>query len=290
MKPPHAPLGNVCPADCAGILTDEEIFSFQQEVLLFYQSHGRHDLCWRHTTDPYRIVVSELMLQQTQVERVTKKFPEFIAAFPDFDALAAAPLKKILSIWQGMGYNRRAMYVKKIAETVVQHYHGELPADVETLATFPGIGKATASSIVAFAFNKPVVFIETNIRRVYIHRFFPQQETVTDSEILPFVEGTLYRNNPRIWYWALMDLGASLKKTITNPNRRSAHYTRQAPFAGSDRRIRGMIVKALLTGTGMSDHELLCHVKEDNERVKMIIASLEREGFVVREGAHLYLP
>ena len=247
-------------------------------------------MCWRHTTDPYQIVVSELMLQQTQVERVSIKFPQFIARFPDFAALAAAPLHDILTVWQGMGYNRRALYLKRCAEIVMHNHHGVLPADVETMSTFPGIGRATASSIAAFAFNMPVVFIETNIRRVCIHHFFPERETVTDNEIIPLVAQTLYRENPRVWYWALMDLGAALKKTVTNPNRRSAHYTRQAPFAGSDREIRGQIVKRLVTGAGMSYDELLGNLNEDAERVRTILAALEREGLVVREGTHLYLP
>jgi A/G-specific adenine glycosylase len=290
MKPVQPLPENRCRIVTSGNLNEEECRSFQQGVLSFYQLHGRHDMCWRHTTDPYQIVVSELMLQQTQVERVSIKFPQFIARFPDFAALAAAPLHEILTIWQGMGYNRRALYLKRCAEIVMHDYHGVLPADVEALATLPGIGRATASSIAAFAFNMPVVFIETNIRRVYIHHFFPERETVTDNEILPLVAQTLYRENPRVWYWALMDLGAALKKTVTNPNRRSAHYTRQAPFAGSDREIRGQIVKRLVTGERMSDDELLGNLNEDAGRVRTILAALEREGLVVREGTHLYLP
>jgi A/G-specific adenine glycosylase len=268
---------------------DDAILAFQQEVLAFYYKHGRHDMVWRHTTDPYRIVVSELMLQQTQVERVAIKFPLFIAAFPTFAALAAAPLHEILAVWQGMGYNRRALFLKKIAERVVKDFNGVLPRDVETLATLPGIGTATASSIAAFAFNAPVVFIETNIRRVYIHVFFSNHETVTDKEILPLVEWTLYRENPRVWYWALFDLGTALKKSVTNPNRRSAHYTRQAPFEGSDRRIRGQIIKTLIATPGIRGNELPGHIGEDAGRVKRIVGALEQEGFVVREGAHVYL-
>ncbi|MCX6688331.1 MAG: A/G-specific adenine glycosylase [Methanoregula sp.] len=290
MKPVQLLPENRSPPAACGNLTDDECRSFQQEVLSFYQVHGRHDMCWRHTTDPYQIVVSELMLQQTQVERVSIKFPRFIARFPDFATLAAAPLHEILTIWQGMGYNRRALYLKRCAEIVTHDHHGVLPADVEALVTLPGIGRATASSIAAFAFNMPVVFIETNIRRVYIHHFFPERETITDNEILPLVAQTLYRKNPRVWYWALMDWGAALKKTITNPNRRSAHYTRQAPFAGSDREIRGRIVRQLVTGAGMNEDELLVYLKEDAGRVGEILATLEREGLVVREGTHLYLP
>ncbi len=209
------------------------ISEFQQMVMSYYEQHGR-DMAWRHTSDPYQILVSEIMLQQTQVERVTLKFPEFIETFPDFTALAAATLAEVLAVWQGMGYNRRAVALQKCAVRVMTGYDGVLPADVDQLAAFPGIGRATASSIAAFGFNMPVIFIETNIRRVFIHFFFSGSETVNDSEILPLVERALYRANPRVWYWALMDLGSALKKTVSNPNRRSAHYTRQSSFEGSE--------------------------------------------------------
>jgi len=269
---------------------DKAIYVFRQEVLRFYNEHGRHEMAWRHTTDPYRIFISELMLQQTQVERVTEKYQVFIARFPDFASLAAAPLHEILSAWQGMGYNRRALSAKKLAERIVDEYHGVLPNDVETLATLPGIGPATASSIAAFAFNAPVVFIETNIRRVYIHFFFPHDGTVSDKEILPLVERTLYRKNPRMWYWALFDLGAALKRSVPNPNRRSAHYTRQAPFEGSDRRLRGQILKALVAKPGIPADDLPRMIEEDAGRVEQIVAALEKEGFIVREREHLYVP
>ncbi|MEK7079017.1 MAG: A/G-specific adenine glycosylase, partial [Patescibacteria group bacterium] len=132
----------------------------------------RRDFPWRNTTDPYHILVSEVMLQQTQVARVMVKFPIFIDQFSNFKELATASTKDILQVWQGMGYNRRALYLKKIAEIVITQYKGKLPDDPAILDTFPGIGEATAASIVAFAFNKPLVFIETNIRRVFIHLFF----------------------------------------------------------------------------------------------------------------------
>ncbi len=258
------------------------IQDFQQMVLSYYKEHGR-DLAWRHTSDPYQILVSEIMLQQTQVERVAVKFPEFIRAFPDFAALASASLEDILSVWQGMGYNRRAISLQKCAERVMREYHGRFPADIDALATFPGIGRATASSIGAFAFSMPVVFIETNIRRVFIHYFFPRSPTVSDAEILPLVEQTLYRPDPRTWYWALMDLGSALKKTVINPNRRSAHYTKQSPFEGSDRKIRGIILKILLTEHSLEEDELLVRLHEDSYRVAGILRTLESEGFIQRK-------
>ncbi len=257
------------------------IEEFQQMVLSHYDLYGR-DLVWRNTTDPYHILVSEIMLQQTQVERVSKKFTEFICAFPDFSSLAAATLANVLTLWQGLGYNRRAIALQKCAIRVMNEYNGVLPDDVDILATFPGIGRATASSIAAFAFNMPVVFIETNIRRVFIHFFFAATENVSDADIIPLVEKALYRENPRVWYWALMDLGSALKKTVPNPNRRSLHYTKQSPFEGSDRKIRGTLLKILLKNQFLKEEEILGCVAEDPHRVLRILGALESDGFIER--------
>jgi len=272
--PPHGPKQSTPPSDA-------EIAAFRKRVLAFYRQHGRHDMPWRHTDDPYRILVSEIMLQQTQVGRVTEKYPEFLAACPDIAALARAPQSAVVAAWQGMGYNRRAIALKRCAEKVVSEYGGTLPRDPEVLATFPGIGPATASSICAFAFNLPVIFIETNIRRVFIHSFFPDKETVTDKEILPLVERALDRKNPRVWYWALMDYGTALKKTVPNPNRRSAAYVKQAPFAGSDRGIRGKILKTLVNSPGLAKNEICGMVREEPDRVYRLLDALEKERFLV---------
>jgi len=264
------------------------IMEFQQMVLSYYNNYGR-EMSWRNTTDPYLILVSEIMLQQTQVERVKIKFPEFIKAFPDFASLAVAPLDKVLSVWQGMGYNRRAIALQKCAIRVMNEYDGILPADVDILTTFPGIGRATASSIAAFAFNLPVVFIETNIRRVFIHFFFSDTDTVSDADLLPIIGQSLYKENPRVWYWALMDLGSVLKKTIPNPNRRSVHYSKQSPFEGSDREIRGMIIRRLLAEPGMSEKQLVAIRIEDPARIKKILAALISEGFIVMQKNRFFL-
>jgi A/G-specific adenine glycosylase len=267
-------------------LIKESKHAFRQHILSYYSRYGRHEMIWRHTTNPYHILVSELMLQQTQVERVAIKFPEFIAAFPDFSALSAAPLGEVLSSWQGMGYNRRAIALKRCAEKVQNEYGGILPDDIDVLKTFPGIGPATAASICAFAFNAPVVFIETNIRRVFIYFFFSDSPFVTDNDILPLVKETLDISNPRTWYWALMDAGAALKKSVPNPNRKSATYSRQKPFEGSDRKIRGIILKLLVTHQELEEQELFNAIPEASERVSRIISSLEAEGFILHEKNH----
>lgn len=218
---------------------------FTQTIRDFYHKNKR-DLPWRKNITSYSTVVSEIMLQQTQVSRVQVKFPVFINRYPTFQSLAQATNKDILSSWQGMGYNRRALYLRDIAKKVIDEYKGELPNDEHILDTFPGIGYATACSIVAFAFNKPLVFIETNIRRVFIHHFFQDKTEIPDTDLMPLVEKTLDKQKPREWYFALMDYGSYLAKIVDNPNKKSKHYTKQSRFIGSDREIRGKVLRLLL--------------------------------------------
>jgi A/G-specific adenine glycosylase len=215
---------------------------------------------------------------------VNVKYPAFVDAFPDFPSLASAPLPDVLAAWQGMGYNRRAVSLQKCARRVVEEYDAILPQDPAILESFPGIGRATAASICAFAFNMPVIFIETNIRRVFIHFFFFDDEPVHDADILPLAKKALYRKNPRIWYWALMDLGSALKKTVPNPNRRSTQYTRQSAFVGSDREIRGKIIRTLLLHPAQERDDLIRTIGDDRERVQRIISTLEQEGFLTMTG------
>jgi A/G-specific adenine glycosylase len=268
------------------ILTTKEIKEFQRQIYRYYKLH-RRDLPWRRTANPYNIVVSEIMLQQTQVERVHDKYLEFIKTFPDFDTLARAPQKDVLIMWQGLGYNRRALALRKLSEDIVSQYDGRLPSDVQTLSSLSGIGKTTAGAILAFAFNIPSVFIETNIRRVFIHELFGEEEEVRDAKILPLVEATIDRKNPREWYWALMDYGSMLKREVENPNRRSAHYSRQPSFEGSDRRIRGIVIKKLLKENALSAETLSETTSVRRDRLMQILAGLIDEGFIC-EGNGLY--
>lgn len=264
----------------------ESITRFRNIVLEYYRNHAR-DLVWRRTTNPYHILVSEIMLQQTQVDRVSRKYPEFIAAFPDFRSLALAPLPDVLGAWQGLGYNRRAIALRKCAIRVMEESGGILPDNPGILATFPGIGTATASSICAFAFNQPVVFIETNIRRVFIHFFFGDQAIVSDKEILPLLGAALYRNDPRTWYNALMDLGTDLKTRVPNPNQRSRHYTKQTAFEGSDRKIRGSLIKHLLEKRRLTRKMIAGCLPDEAEKIDRIIQDLVDEGFVAWSGRYL---
>ncbi|HDP24976.1 MAG TPA: A/G-specific adenine glycosylase [Deltaproteobacteria bacterium] len=254
-----------------------------------YYDVYRRNFPWRETDNPYNILVSEVMLQQTQTSRVESKYLQFLEAFPDVAALDAAELTSVLRIWKGLGYNRRALVLKRIAQIVLRDFDGELPRSLDALLGLPGIGRATAGAILAFAFNEPVVFIETNIRRVFLHFFFPDREAVSDQEILPIIEQTLDRDDPRHWYYALMDYGAMLAKDGPNPNRRSAHYTRQARFTGSNRQIRGQILQLLLERSGLQDKELVEHLGVEAERVRKILDALVQEGFLKRKKGKLFL-
>ncbi len=268
------------------------VHSFKKLVHTHYEKHGR-DLPWRHTTDPYKLVVSEVMLQQTQVDRVVEKYAAFVQRFPTFASLANASVGDVLRAWQGLGYNRRALLLKKLAETVVEKYGGKLPNDPALLEELPGIGPATAQSICAFAFNAPVVFVETNIRTVFIHHFFKKRkktEKVSDAELLPLVEKTLDRKNPRLWYNALMDYGTFLKKEYGNANVHSAHYARQSKFEGSNRQVRGRILKVLSEKNLLSESGIVSVVALDARKIKRNLVALEKEGFLKKQGAVYSLP
>ena len=246
------------------------------------------DMPWRQDTRPYYILVSELMLQQTQVARVTVKFKEFMTAFPTIESLAAAPLSNVLKVWSGLGYNRRAKFLHQAAKQVLKDYGGDIPNEHSKLMELPGIGTATAGAIMVYAFNQPVAFIETNVRTVYIHHFFQENEMVSDSRLLPLVEATLDIHHPRAFYWALMDYGSWLKKEASSKGHlRSSHYKKQPAFTGSVREMRGRIVRALGEG-GMTSLELQKMVDAD-ERFGPALKSLIKDGLVVKADALLSL-
>ncbi len=264
-------------------LTSARVRAFRKKVYAYYAREGR-DLPWRKNINPYRVLVSEVMLQQTQVERALEKYQEFLTAFPDFPALARAPLAKLLLIWQGMGYNRRALALRMLSQKVVDDHRGKLPSKPEKLLALPGIGKYTAGAVAAFAFNKPVVFMDTNIRRVYIHEFFLDRDGIHDDELTPLVEQTLDTGNPRKWYNALMDYGTMLKRELINPNRRSVHYTRQSPFENSNRQVRGRVLKILVAGAPLTSAQIVKRSGIDPERVRKNLVQLTAEGFIKKKG------
>ncbi|KKR71889.1 MAG: Helix-hairpin-helix motif protein [Candidatus Roizmanbacteria bacterium GW2011_GWB1_40_7] len=265
--------------------------------------------------DPYKIFVSEVMLQQTQVTRVLVKYPEFIKRFPTFRSLARASLKDVLTVWQGMGYNRRGKFLKEAAGIIVKDkryefmFHNRLSFprtresieldrsriksgmteqqmlkqvqhdNVDLLQLLPGVGHNTACAVVTYSFNMPTVFIETNIRAVYLYHFFKDKENVSDSDILNRVKNTLDMQNPRDWYYALTDYGAMLKKTKKFQNIQSKHYTKQSKFEGSRRQLRGRILKLLIESGPSSLNDIRSHLRED-PRIEQIVEDMKNEGIL----------
>lgn len=254
--------------------------SFRRRVLEYHRLYGRHDLPWRTTTDPYAILVSEVMLQQTQVERVRPYFERWMRRFPDIETLAHASLTDVLKVWQGLGYNRRGKKLWECARAIRREYGGRVPRDYDVLVTLPAIGPYTAGAIRAFAFNKPGVFIETNIRAVLIHHFFPRTKKVPDAKLVSILEKiTKEVKGPRKWYWALMDYGVLIKKKYPNPARRSVHYARQSKFEGSLRQMRGAIVRQLLEGP-LTHDELLKMNTARSDHVERALESLRADGMI----------
>ena len=298
---------------------DEMYDSFVGTVGAYYRQHGRHDLPWRlpdagGVFDPYKILVSEVMLQQTQVPRVVPKFQAFLEHFPTMQSLAAASLGDILVAWQGLGYNRRAKYLWQAARIMSDVYDGTVPNNQTVLEDLPGIGANTAAAIRAYAFDEPVVFIETNIRAVFIHHFFPGVLRVSDREIAFFVDKALnawlgkeqeqprQRRDPdlfrkrrrekpsglsRVFYWALMDYGTFVKASVGNTARASTSYTRQSTFSGSLRQIRGQVLR-ILAGGPQEKAALLAMVPDP--RAPEVVEALIGEGLVYQEGARIRLP
>lgn len=272
----------------------------------FVAKKGRElyrDLPWRRTYDPYAIWISEVMLQQTQVSRVDGRWQRWLERFPTVDALAAAAPSDVLEEWQGLGYNRRALSVHRAAQAISEA-GGVFPQDPKELVKLPGIGPATAAGIRAFAFNLHGVYLETNVRTVFLHELYPQAEGVPDSELVPLVELTCPASvtnvadaaatelTPRSWYYALLDYGAYLKKTIPNPSRRSKSHVRQSRFEGSHRQKRAELLRVLLAhkDEGGAEfetlHQELCQIEVNagretlDEQVTLgLLEELAKEGF-----------
>jgi A/G-specific adenine glycosylase len=259
--------------------TATDIRKFRSNVYTYYRKVGR-DLPWRSNVTPYKIFISEVMLQQTQVDRVIPKFCAFIAELTGFSELAQAPLSKVFELWQGLGYNRRALALKNAAVTIVNEYGGVLPDNPETLRLLPGIGPATAASITAFAFNKPALFLETNIRTVLIHHFFKGRTGVTDNELIATAGAVLDRKDPFRWYSALMDYGSGLKKEIGNLSLHSVAYKKQSPFEGSRRQLRGNIIRSVLDSKRISLKKLCSRFDTAPDLVNSTVRALCSEGLL----------
>ncbi len=280
---------------------------FRRLVWAHYRTHGRHNLPWRKDYDPYRVLVSEVMLQQTQVERVIPFYRNFLKKFPTVRALARASLSDVLRNWQGLGYNRRAKMLHQAAKESVMNYGGKFPTNAAELEQFPGIGPYTARAVAAFAFNQDVVVIETNIRTAVIHHFFPKRgegrvgrtattrfspnrKNISDTEIEKILKQVLSKGKAREWYSALMDYGAHLKRSGISHNARSKTYTKQSKFSGSLREARGIILRELAKGTATQTHlsDLFGAVRR--LQLRSALVKLASEGLIQKRGKVFTLP
>ena len=262
----------------------------ESEFTDFIWQQGRtlyRDMPWRTDTRPYYVLVSELMLQQTQVDRVIPKFSAFIAAFPDAATLANASLADVLLLWQGLGYNRRAKYLRDAAAMVMADFGGEFPTTRADLLRLPGVGPNTAGAMLNYAFNQPTVFIETNVRTVYFYHFFPDGDKVSDAQLLPLIERTIDRDHPREFYWALMDYGSWLKRQGAGRISQSQHYKKQSPLKGSVREVRGQIIKQLTLADSSVD--ALQALWADDKRFLPALTGLVNDGLVTRVDELLHL-
>ncbi len=259
-------------------------------IFSFADQHTRN-LPWRHPeVTPYQVMVSEIMLQQTQVDRVLPKYCSFLSLFPTVHDLARATLPEVLSAWQGLGYNRRGRNLRDAAVMIVERWAGVIPDELALLKTLPGIGEYTASAVMAFAFNKPALVLETNIRAVILHLVYPDQSGITDQLMMHQLAILQPANEPRRWYNALMDYGSDLKRRFVNPSRAAKAHTVQSRFEGSDRQIRGELLRLALA-QGVLEGTLLDAVYYgQRERVQRILHALVREGLLESAGSGYLIP
>ena len=262
------------------------IRAFQSLIWNYYRRHAR-PMPWRESSDPYHIYLSEVMLQQTQVARVLPRYLQYIKRYPTITEVAQAPLSQLLQMWQGLGYNRRAINMGRACRLMATHHSGRIPQRRKELLALPGVGVATAGAILVYAFGQRAPFIETNIRRLFIHFFFaerPLTDSIADSEIMPLIEKSLPRRKLRHWFYALTDYGAKLARKSPNPNRRAQAYRQQPPFAGSHRALRGAIIRYVLQEKALS-RSLLCeHLPAyGTAQIEQALAELAAEGMITED-------
>lgn len=263
--------------------TIDDIEAFRRAVLGLYEREGR-DLPWRRRVGPWAVLVSEIMLQQTQVSRVEPRYAAWMERFPDAASLASAELAEVYEAWRGLGYNSRALRLRETARLCAEFYGGVPPADERLLLELPGVGRYTARAVLAFAYDQPTVFLETNIRAALIFHFRPGGDRVGDRELESLAAAVLDRGDPRTWYYALMDYGSWLKKREPNPTRRAAAYSTQSRFDGSVRQARGAILRSLGDRGAVAIAEMAAESGIEYGRLDAAAAGLERDGLVVRDG------
>jgi len=267
------------PAQCIiEEIPSEKITLFQDKIFSFYK-HNKRDLPWRHTTDPYKILLSELMLQQTQVSRVTHYYHQWIERWPTIDALATTSLPEVLQMWMGLGYNRRAVHLHTTACIIVTQFNSDVLRAMQQYKTLPGIGRYTSQAVLIFSTNADLVTVDTNIRRILI-REFDLHPTVSDADLWTLAQHCLPPGRSREWHNALMDYGAlhlTARKTGIKPK------TQQSRFEGSDRQIRAQILRCLLQKSlSLSELENTLHLTQD--RLQPILEKMMREHLIVQKG------
>ncbi|MEM4755786.1 MAG: hypothetical protein QW594_01495 [Candidatus Woesearchaeota archaeon] len=223
------------------IPSKQAIAAFQKRVLSWYQKNKR-DFPWRKTTDPYAILVSEIMLQQTQASRVIPYVNRFLEQFPTVQSLAKAKKSQLLQLWSGLGFNARALRLHQAAQMICTKHKGKIPPNEQALLALPGIGKYTARAILAFGFNQPVAVIDTNIRRVLLATF-KLPETISHKNLEHIALACIPKGQSRLWHNALMDYGAL---HITAKKTGIKSISKQSVFKDSPRYVRGQILKLLL--------------------------------------------
>lgn len=247
---------------------------FIDTVLSFYRKQGRHDLSWRKGITGYSVLVSEIMLQQTQVSRVKEKYMVWMKKYPTLKALRGATLQEVLIFWQGLGYQRRA----KALYTIGKEY-SRIPTQYLKLLEMPCVGQYTASAVMAFAYDKfSTPMLETNIRTALIEEYYQDRERVDDTELASTLARItehehVQKVGARTWYYALMDYGAHLKALHISHNSKSAHHTKQTPFKGSKRELRAKVLFAITHGVQLPK----------DEKVKTLLQELEEEGFIYKD-------
>lgn len=259
--------------------------SFKKTVWEFYAQNKR-SFSWRKTQKPYEILVSEFMLQQTQTARVVPKYANWLQKFPTALVLAQSPLSTVLTEWSGLGYNRRAKFLHAAAKVIAIELHNVFPSTYKELITLPGVGHYTANAMLAFAYNQPVPLVETNIRTAFLHHFFSNDQKVTEKEFEKIAQKTVDTENPREWYYALMDYGNWLKAEGIHYFDRQKKYRKQSPFKGSDRYVRGYLLREVLKHSKLKLPDIIIP-GYTAETIEKIAKTLHEEGLIVKHGNHI---
>ena len=283
--------------------------TFEQKLLSWYSSQKR-DLPWRKTTDPYHILVSEVMLQQTQVDRVIPKYLAFLQRFPTVQDLANASAGEVIKMWSGLGYNRRAVKLHECAKAVVEKFQGIFPSYEEELQQLQGIGPYTSAAIMAFAYNKPALVIDTNVRRVFFRIFLGEEEVL--EQLQETIARYVSKKQSRDYHNALMDFGSAIC-TARAPKCESCVFakecvstktyskqemeemasrifkTTQSKFVGSNRYYRSLVLKAVQKNDGISVQDLGKLLPKDKD-AQDLVSQLVKDKLIILEKEGVCLP